>query len=177
MDSRLKFDFSENYAVWVLARHFGGSGNMVFPNVHLCGGEMDLAVITKAGYLWEIEIKRSVADWRADERKSKWSASSRKYVTRFFYAVPPEIVDKQPSFVADDTGLLEIDQNHVRTVRDARRRKGPKLEPPQIQRLLMSTYYRFWNERNYRHFDRRTSAEYEQSRDTNSVGNYSYSVT
>ena len=147
------FAFTEGYTVWALARYFGGGANMLFPNVHFCGGEMDLAIVTRAGYLWEVEIKRTLADWRADERKNKWTAPGRRYVTRFFYAVPPQLADEQPVFVPDGTGLLTVSGRDVRLIRDARRKSGPKLEVPQIQQLLMSTYHRFWNERTYRHYE------------------------
>ena len=153
-----KIEFDESYAVWALARWFGGQPNLLFPNVHLCGGEMDLAIVTKAGYLWEVEIKRTLADWKADERKRKWLAPSRQYVTRFFYAVPPTLAYKQPAFVSNDTGLLIIDGGNVRQVRDARRRKGPRLEQRQIHQLLLSTYHRFWSERHHRHNQRLRAA-------------------
>lgn len=43
----------------------------VFPNVFYSGYECDLLEITKAGYTYEYEIKISVADFKADSKKSR----------------------------------------------------------------------------------------------------------
>ena len=143
---------NESEAIFLLGRHFCWGSTQCFPNVHLCGGEMDLAVVSRAGYLWEVEVKLTLADWRADERKGKWLSPSRKYVSRFFYAVPSELVGAAPSFVPPETGLLEIGPSWVKEIRTAKRRKVSKLTDAQMSRLLDSTYHRYWQERIHRHY-------------------------
>lgn len=144
------FPFTEGRAVCALARYFDWSRNMMFPNVHFCGGEMDLAVVTRSRYLWEVEIKRTLADWRADEHKDKWSKPVRRYVSRFYYAVPPKLQGQVPAFVPPEAGLLVIDGWHVREVRTARRRVSPKLTHEHMHTLLASTYNRFWRQKLHR---------------------------
>lgn len=47
--------------------------NIIVPNVFLPGRatEMDVALLTPAGALWEFEIKRTMSDWRAERLKRK----------------------------------------------------------------------------------------------------------
>lgn len=151
VDREPGFTPTENLAVFMLARHFAGSGNYVFPNVMLGGGEMDLAVVTRSGYLWEIEVKLTLADWKRDAHKSKWGRD-RDVVSRFFYAVPTKIIDQEPEFVPEGTGLLELlDSGYIRERRTARRRSSPKVNDQQRLRLFRSTHHRFWTERMHRH--------------------------
>lgn len=114
---------------------------------------MDYALVTKpARYLWEIEIKMTAADWRADEHKRKWLSKSRHLVSRFFYAVPPELLDNIPTFVGPEIGLLAIHPGHISAARPARVSKAaPALTDKQLMTLLESTHFRFWRERNHRH--------------------------
>jgi hypothetical protein len=42
------------------------NGNTVIPSCSTFGWEMDVCVITPAHYLYEIEIKRTLSDWKAE---------------------------------------------------------------------------------------------------------------
>lgn len=141
---------TENRAVVILASHFNCWQNLCFPNVYLCGGEMDLAIVTRAGYLWECEIKLTRANWLADARKKKWLEPARRFVSRFFYAVPESLVTNVPEFVPETAGLLVFCGAGVREVRTAKRKTAPKLPDPLRQQLYSSTYYRFWQQRFHR---------------------------
>jgi len=44
---------------------------IIAPNIHLINGESDLISITKAGYVYEYEIKTNVADFQAEFRGKK----------------------------------------------------------------------------------------------------------
>lgn len=73
----------------MLAEHWGIRQNLVVPNVSwgfFATHEADLVVITKSGYLTEIEIKRSWTDFLADFKKDFYHADDR--IAQFFYAVP-----------------------------------------------------------------------------------------
>lgn len=48
--------------------------------------EADMLILSKAGYLTEIEIKRSWADTKNDFKKNHTHSS--QVITKFFYAVP-----------------------------------------------------------------------------------------
>lgn len=54
-----------------LAQYFGYRANVIVPKVSwgLLNHEADLLIMNKTGYLTEIEIKRSWADFLADFRK------------------------------------------------------------------------------------------------------------
>lgn len=63
---------------------------LVCPNVFLNGiREMDLAVVSRAGYLWEYEMKTSKADLQRQAMKSGTMASHSD-VSRFWLVVPEE---------------------------------------------------------------------------------------
>lgn len=62
--------------------------NLIVPNVYwgMNIHECDLLVVSKAGYLTEIEIKVSRADLRADAKK--WHGHESDRIKRLFFAVP-----------------------------------------------------------------------------------------
>lgn len=64
-----------------MAKYFDFSANIIVPNVSwgLLSWEMDLAIVSKAGYLTEVEIKRSTADLRADKEKAKWTRHRKEF--------------------------------------------------------------------------------------------------
>lgn len=131
----------------MLARHFNWAAQIVIPNVYFGWYEMDVAVVTKAGYLVEVEIKMTTGDWNADRKKEKWLSQDRDYVSRFFYAVPTRLINKIPHWVPPQAGLIELcDDGWCRIHREAARTKAGKLGDKKIQKLLRSTYFRFWHQ-------------------------------
>ena len=72
----------------MLASYYDIRKNLVVPNVSwgFMWYEADLVVITKAGYMTEIEIKRSWTDFLADFKKRDYHSDAR--ISRFYYAVP-----------------------------------------------------------------------------------------
>jgi hypothetical protein len=106
--------------------------NYVVPNLCLFH-EMDVAVLTRAGCLWEFEIKLSQRDWETDNRKDVkpawildraeelraqgiepeslgWVARPRRnltYVERFYYVVAPDLV--APDWVPEWAGILRAE--------------------------------------------------------------------
>lgn len=77
-----------------IARYFNFRNNLVVPNVSwgMLNHEADIIVMSKSGYLTEVEIKRSWADFLADFRKKHDHQDS--LVSYYFYAVPSSILDK-----------------------------------------------------------------------------------
>lgn len=139
---------TERDAQRVLARHFDPYQQTVVPNCYFAGGEMDLLVVSKAGYLIEVEIKLSRSDWKADAAKSKWSMPERRFVSRFYYAVPPELCPAAPpEWVPPTCGILHL-LEFVREHRKAERmRAAPKLTDQQMLHILASPYHRWWRTR------------------------------
>ena len=80
-------------------------------------GLPDVLGITRARYLYEIEIKRSLSDFRANEKKPfiahrnellqlEGQVSHPKYPKLFWYLVPPELVEKVQPILPTWAGLL-----------------------------------------------------------------------
>lgn len=81
------------------------------PNCFLGSFEMDLAMITRAGYLHEYEIKVSLQDWKNDGEKAKWKSRYRKYVPYLWYCVPLSLyekLDKVPH-MKEDYGIITFE--------------------------------------------------------------------
>lgn len=76
------------------------------------GRRADIVALSEKGEIWILEIKSSVADFRAD---SKWHEYD-DYCDRLFFAVAPEFpIDILPA----ETGLVLADAYGAETVRDA----------------------------------------------------------
>ena len=86
-----------------LALHNSGLWNkrsdIMVPNLSwgLLPYEADFVVMTKSGYLTEVEIKRSWEDFKADFNKDHRHDDERIY--HFFYCVPIAIFDKVKDFL------------------------------------------------------------------------------
>jgi len=142
---------TESEAANALASRFDWFRNLVLPNVYLCGGEMDLAVITPAGYLWEFEIKLSLSDWKADANKAKWNHPGRRFVSRFYYVVPEALIEKAPEFVPESAGLIKLHHTKwdwwVSVVREPKGRRGEKVTPAMREKFYNKSYFRYWRNR------------------------------
>jgi hypothetical protein len=72
-------------------------------------GKPDVLGVTKDRYLTEIEIKRSVSDFRSDSRK--WCRRNRdlnlkSMPKQFYYLMPSTLADKLVSEIPDWAGLV-----------------------------------------------------------------------
>lgn len=108
-----------------VAEYFHPRVNLVVPNVSWglsLSHECDLLVLTKAGYAYEVEIKVSAADLKADLKKSHGHYSPK--IKKLFFAIP-ECLLKYREFIPKDAGILVVwrtDELHgwrVRKERDA----------------------------------------------------------
>jgi hypothetical protein len=80
------------------------------------GRRADLTALDAKGVIWIVEIKSSLADFRADQ---KWWAY-RDYCDQFFFAVGPDFpVEVLPA----DTGLIIADKYGGELLRPATERK------------------------------------------------------
>jgi hypothetical protein len=163
--------FNEERIVSAIGHWFDYARNRIFPNVMLFGWESDLLVVTPSRYLWEIEVKCTLADWRSDSHKDKWKNKHWENISRFYYAVPenllvakdpgmsmserwweslnlPEKVWEIPAFVPSWAGVLALQQRkmgvNVRMVRHAQLLSKLKISDARLFALYHSTYFRFW---------------------------------
>lgn len=129
--------------------------------------EMDVAVLTKAGYLWEFEIKVSQADWNRDRKKDEagtappWAKGNQEweehftkphrrldYVKRFTYVYAKGL--KCPDWVPAWAGLLEASipdgerYVYLDPIRWPENRKVEKAPEKLRLAMLTSIYFRYW---------------------------------
>lgn len=75
--------------------------------------ECDMLVLSKSGYLTEIEIKRSWIDFLADFKKEHHHES--ELIKYFYYCVPKLILDKVYDYLYDNnieyTGIITYDED------------------------------------------------------------------
>lgn len=131
-----------------LARYFNWFQVRMLPEFEVDGGRADLAILSRSGYITEIEIKVSLSDWNADREKDKFK-TRRPHVRRFFYAVPRALAEKIPDWVPPEAGILtvhafETGYPHVRELRPAKALKAEKLPKDRAEALIEACYYRFW---------------------------------
>lgn len=113
--------------------------------------EADLWVVTKAMYAAEFEIKLTLADFRADQRKARKhrelpDRDRRRGPTRFFYVVPAGLVsyDDVPPYA----GLIYVrDQGSLKTIRNAPRLRTSKVANAMLHHMGRIAQFRFWSER------------------------------
>jgi len=81
--------------------------------------EADLLVCSKNGFLTEVEIKVSAADWKKDHTKDKWRMIKKSEAdnkpTRmkyFYYCAPKPLAERYKEFeIPEWAGVIEIDYN------------------------------------------------------------------
>ena len=116
---------------------------------------MDLAVISRAGYLFEYEIKVSLQDWKADAKKDKWKSSYRKYVAYLWYCIPLALYDKldKVEHMKDDYGIITFEPvwqegRGYWLSMDVKRKaqqlpRTEKLDKHQLDKIVKKGYHRY----------------------------------
>jgi len=94
-----------------VAQYFGYRQNLVVPNVSWGLGlhECDLLMLSKNGYLTEVEIKTSVADLKQDLKKEHEHRS--KKVKQLYFAVPSKLA-KHYEYIPRRAGILVVNSKH-----------------------------------------------------------------
>ncbi len=93
-----------------MLRHAGFSWIPELPLV--TGRRVDIIAVSKSGLVSVVEIKSSVADFRAD---TKWH-EYREYCDRLYFAVTPDLPQE---ILPDDTGLIVADAYGAEILREA----------------------------------------------------------
>lgn len=92
-----------------VARHFGVRQNIIVPNVSWGIGlhECDLLILTKAGYLIEVEIKASKGDVARDRRKLHNHKSYK--IKALYFAIPKELFrDDVICLIPQNAGIISV---------------------------------------------------------------------
>lgn len=118
-----------------IAKWFGTRTHIIVPNISwgFLSHEADLVVISKAGCLKEIEIKRSFSDFKADFKKGHTHGDRQNRITEFYYAIPIELLEKCLPLIPEDAGIITCHKEenktwlpYARLERKAKRIKGSR---------------------------------------------------
>lgn len=120
-----------------VARHFGYRQNVVVPNVSWGLGisyEADLVVLRASGFCFEVEIKVTRSDIRADLRKRH--KHDGLWFRQLWFAVPRDLAD-DPN-IPQRAGVLAVESlTRVIVVRVAALNAAARKMPDAVQRKLL----------------------------------------
>ena len=83
------------------------------------GGQPDVLGVTHSRYAIEIEVKRSVSDFRANAKKRcviTRDTLIHRWPKKYYFAAPPHVVKKIQFEIPEWAGLLEVDRGVVKVV-------------------------------------------------------------
>lgn len=132
---------------------------VVVPNVSwgLLPHEADLIAMTEAGYIYEVEIKVSKADFLAD--KDKWkhrlaeSRGQHELIKDFYYAMPTQVWEKcKPEDLPTGAGLILVSRDEYDRSRDrayvaqkpTSNASARKVRDDERLQLMRLGYMRYW---------------------------------
>lgn len=130
------------------------------PNIFLCCGESDFIEVTQHGYIYEYEVKTSLADYRADFKKTVWAKSGRipKHdllsgkcsdpticLPRRFHFVIPHQLEQQVDTLPY-AGLIVVNEFGVfkPRVKAPLLKQAAKITEAQRAQILESLVHKFW---------------------------------
>ena len=146
-----------------VAQHIGHRQHLIVPNVWWGLGfqhELDLAVLTKSGRLWEVEIKVSKSDLKADKKKYCAHMDPQNRISRLYFAVPEklenciDLIPKTAGFLVvlerQYKAVYQNDKSGTRIHVEERRKpkiikSARKLSDAEIQKLYHLGAMRIWN--------------------------------
>ena len=132
-----------------LAHRCDYSHNVIVPNVFWGLGfshELDLCIMSKSGYLTEIEIKVSLQDLKKDREKTHCHIDRQNRIKYLYFAMPSSVACKGWAYIPEDAGLYAVSSaGRVIELIKPKQRKGvrPLTEKEQLQLCRLSTM-RVW---------------------------------
>ena len=152
MDTKLNIHEIE-YAI-AKSTYFNFLKNDVLINISwgFLNHEADMLIVTKAGFIKEIEIKRSYADLRSDFTKKKHTHSSQ-LISKFYYAVPEKLVERTKLLLLEHkrvAGIISYSENKkINIVVEAPNLKKRKITFEERVKLLRLGNMRVWKMHKY----------------------------
>ncbi len=153
-------NLSEASIQGILWNYYEGLQHQVIaPNIHLHYSEADLITVMKSGYVNEIEIKISKADFKNDFKKRKHQIMEnlkqdnlhnrqKKYSPNYFWFAIPEALYLKIDFpIHEYYGLIVINEplHVISIINRAKRLHTDKITQKQLQRIGRSLMYKYWN--------------------------------
>jgi hypothetical protein len=135
-----------------VAQEFNYRQNIIVPNVSYGLGfqyELDILIVTKAGLMYEVEIKVSKQDLKADWKKAHHHDSPR--IKGLWFAVPDYLEKEALELIPKRAGLLSIYQSDwgpclVRRVKYPKfNSKAPKITDKQRVKLGELAAMKIWS--------------------------------
>lgn len=138
-------DYTEQSILEILNRDFLSQPKYTINNLYVFSWESDYLALTKSGYWYEVEVKISRSDFKADFKKTKKHQTLKrenngKCPNYFYYAVPEGLisVDEVPEYA----GLIYITQyGQLKTAKIA-----PVLHKEKLQLDLQDKFYYNWKD-------------------------------
>lgn len=102
------------------ADYFDYRRNLIIPNVSFglsLNYEADLIIVTKDKYLYEVEIKISIADLKKDILKKKFSTNGQYKIKKFYYLIPESLLkyrDEILNLIRPEAGLMSAKYNNYK---------------------------------------------------------------
>jgi len=136
-----------------VAREFNTRINLIVPNVFWGLGfnyELDLMIVTKAHYAYEVEIKISISDLKAEKKKKPW-AHHDKRIKGLYFAIPDDLKEKAIPLIDKNAGILTVYGNchdglHCSILRKPTiNNNARKLTDTEMRKLYSLCAMRVWN--------------------------------
>lgn len=119
-----------------IAKYFGIRQHIVVPNLSwgFFSHELDLFLIRKSGYGFEVEIKRTKSDLLADFKKRHNHIDRQNRIVQLYYAIPQELLKSCEQHIPEQFGILVVEKyeslgkyyDSTSIHREAKRRTGAK---------------------------------------------------
>ena len=92
-----------------IAEYFNPRQNLIIPNMYWSyfEYELDLLVLTKSGYAYEIEIKTTLSDLKRDLQKEHKHHNT--LIKRIYFAIPGHLL-KNIDYIPEAAGILTVDE-------------------------------------------------------------------
>ena len=93
-----------------VARKFDTRANLIVPNVSWGLGfnyELDLLIVTPLRYVYEVEIKISIDDLKAEKLK-RLTTHHDPRIKRFYFAIPDDLKEQAIPLIDKDAGILVV---------------------------------------------------------------------
>lgn len=128
-----------------LGYYFNPRVNMLIPNVSWGFGihECDVLVITKSGYLYEVEIKISASDLKKDIEKIHGHKSNR--IKHLFFAIP-WYLEPHMDYIPEHAGILSFRKGNrlPRLIRVPKTQSTHKVSNAELLQLYRLAALRVW---------------------------------
>ena len=140
-----------------IANRFGYRQNIIVPNISwglFANMEIDMLILSQAGYCTEIEIKMSNSDIRADAKKLHRKKASENngvrhpLISRTFFALPETLDIKH---IPEWAGIITLERGHygqltTRLIKGAKRNPNTrKITDEEKLKLLHLGCMRIWS--------------------------------